>query len=186
MSATEGDSEPGEIRTVTVDNVDYTLGLSYDRDGIIEYFHLLDQHGEIFFEADYATDSLSDDEIRELVESRREHSKPTLQARADSPAVSVVGNVAETADIADSKGAREARDAVERESSSKMSEEQCFLAMRPELERKLDATYPFYADLGPEFRESALLTLYHFRDESDRFLDVVLDESAEYWKMSDL
>lgn len=69
----DGEAYPA---TVLIDGVEYTVFVDIARDGMIEYFQLQDPEGNLFFELDWTTGSLTGQEIRSLVKDNTDSDEP--------------------------------------------------------------------------------------------------------------
>ena len=125
----------------------YNVFVTADREGMIEYFHLIDTiTEELFFEADYEIDALTEEQIWTIVDDF-EGSEETNGSGVTAKA----------------QGDQESAEVVERRY----------------FEGILDEQYPFYSDLGEDFREEAIDALRSSRYESRTYQRVLLDELAE-------
>ena len=128
----------------------YSVSVDTDREGVIEYFQLFDiLSDDLFFEADYQIDSLTEAQIWEIVDE--------------------LNGVEESSSLEESAKSDEAEALAE-------DEDRRYFA------NILDELYPFYGDLGEEFRDEAIDSLKRNRYESRAYQDILLDELAENYE----
>lgn len=142
----------------------YSVSVDTDRDGMIEYFHLIDiLTEEMFFEADYQISSLTEAQIWEIVAEYEDPADDSYPERL--PSAEGLEKYAELR--------RERAESAPEATVLFENEDRGFF------EGLLDDRYPQYGDLGHEFRDEAIDALRRNRNESRAFQDILLDELAE-------
>lgn len=143
----------------------YSVSVDTDRDGMIEYFHLIDiLTEEIFFEADYQIDSLTEDQIWEIIAEYEDPEEDCYPERL--PSAEGLAKYEELRSEKAEMTSAERADRNEREHYAKL----------------LKKRYPQYGNLGEEFWEDAIDALIMFQYESRAFQDIVISEHAENYE----